>query len=329
MSFRYSNTSRWLRCVFAASALLLLGEDAASQKPVSIRVAGQSVIEESLIQLENIASVSGTEGVVGKLRTISLGYAPYIGATRTIRRQQIILALRSAGFSDESFTLECGETVIVRRSGRVISKETILEALESSILKGFRDNSIEARLVRVEIPDIPQVTAGEIDIRVNSAAVRNLLEVFSAPVEIRVNGRLERTIPVIAQIEAYAQVLVASVDLSPNSEMTPSSVRFERVRLSGPITQYFRDNVKIRGTAAVRQLRAGSAITTDAIMSISVVKPGDRVKVETGSGSFQIVIAGEARAAGRIGDKIAVKNIASGTVLQATVIDKGLVRISL
>lgn len=329
MSFRSSTKSRWLPYASAAITLLLFCGNVAAQKPVSIRVAGQSVIEENLIRLDNIASVSGPEVIIGKLRVISLGYSPDVGATRTIRRQQILLALRSAGFSDEFFALECDETVSVHRSGQVIPKASIRQAFESSILKGFRETAVEARLVRVEIPDVPQVSTGEIDVRVNSVGVRNIFEVFSVPVELRVNGRLERTIQVFAQIEAYAQVLVASVDLAPNSEMTPSSVRFERVRLSRPVTQYFRDEVKLHGTAAVRQLRAGSAITIDAIMSLSVVKPGDRVKVETASDSFQIVIAGEARAAGRIGDKIAVKNIASGTVLQATVIDKGVVRISL
>jgi flagella basal body P-ring formation protein FlgA len=46
------------------------------------------------------------------------------------------------------------------------------------------------------------------------------------------------------------------------------------------------------------------------------------------SGGMQIAIIGEARANGRIGDRIAVKNTQSGVILQATVIDEHTVKLN-
>lgn len=329
MRLRLSQLSkRSFNCLAATGLSLLCHFNAVAQERLDIRIAPESVVAESTITLGNIASVSGADEPIARIRRISLGYSPDVGATRLIRRQQILLALQAAGFSPDTIRLDATENAIVRRSGQTVSDTELRKTIETSLLKNFHDTGIDARLVRLEIPAVPQVPTGEIEMQVDPSGVRNLFAPFSVPIEIRVDGRPITRVQVRAEIEAFADVLVASSDLFPNTQISGSNVRFEKIRLERPLSNYFRDSEKLRGTSVVREIRAGSEITTDAIVSIAVIKPGDLIQMETGSGQFRITVAGEAQAAGKIGEKIAVKNTRTGAVVQAIVVDKGLVRVS-
>lgn len=330
MSAAFSSfVTRSCRVLFVVAAVLCGHSNITAQERMTIRIASQNLISEDTIRLASIAAISGPVELAEKLRKVSLGYAPDVGATRVIRRQQIMLALQAAGFDPNAVRLEAEEAISVSRNGQRVSGTDLRAKVEEAMLKNFRDIGVDARFSRLDLPEDLQVPEGDIDIRVNSEGIRNPFEVFSLTIDVRVNGRSARTLPVRAAIEAFAEVFVAGVNLSPKDEIMPSAVRLERIRLVKPIDSYVRDARKLRGTSVIREINAGTPLTIDAIASVVVVRPGDIVRIETGSQSFQIVVSGEANAAGRIGDRIAVKNAQTGAVLQATVVDKGIVRVGI
>jgi flagella basal body P-ring formation protein FlgA len=51
------------------------------------------------------------------------------------------------------------------------------------------------------------------------------------------------------------------------------------------------------------------------------------VRIINQVGKLYVEVAGEACAAGRVGERIAVKNSVSGVLLQATIEDEGVVRV--
>ena len=60
-----------------------------------------------------------------------------------------------------------------------------------------------------------------------------------------------------------------------------------------------------------------------------MVKPGYTVRSDgvADDGKVSVIVTGEARGSGRVGDRIPVRNTQSKSMLQATVIDEGLVRV--
>lgn len=301
----------------------------AAQDRCVVRIAPQSIVENSTIEIGNIAQVSGPAETAGRIRRISLGHAPDIGTTRIIRRQQVLMALNAAGFSLDSILVESAETTAVRRPGQSVPGSILRSVIENALLKSFQDTNIEVRLARLQVPEAIQVPTGKVDFRVDSSTVRNLFAQFSLPIEIRVNGILVRSFAATVEIEAFGHVLTASSDLSKGDDPSISRLHFDRTRLTSPASSYVFNMESLKGKTLVRDIRSGSPITTDLLVSVAVIKVGDSVRVETGTGNFRIAVTGEAKGSGRIGDRIAVKNSQNGTLLQATVIDKGLVRISL
>lgn len=309
--------------LFAAAVILACAVSAYAQAKPLIRVRPETTLEKGVVTLGDISDVTD-----GKLASLSLGYAPNIGATREITRDQILLAIRAAGSSENDFVLDSPLKVFVHRAGQSISADQLRAAVEKEVLAHFPEGKIEARIVRLDVPENLQTPAGKLDIRVNTANVRNFFSKFSLPVEVRVDEKIVRTFAANVEVEAFAEVLVAARDLPVNSRIMESDLRSEKRRLEKPAASYVLETTRLRGAVLIRNIPAGTEVTTDAIAAGVVVKAGDTVKLEAVSGGLKLIITGEARTSGKIGDRISVKNLQSGAILQATVVDDGQARIA-
>lgn len=315
--------------VFYAAVFFCFGCNSVyAQSKAVIHISVETTISGDRITLGDIAKVSGAnEAAVNRLKTISLGYAPNIGMTREISREQIALAISAAGFSEGEIALNSPAKIIVRRNGQEISNNQIRVAIEKSILSQFSADKISAQIIRLDLPEKIQVAVGKVEIRVNISGNRNLLERFSLPVEIRIDGKIVRSFAATMEIEAFAEVYVAAKDLAINTKIGETDVKLEKQRLEKPITSYLRETGKLRGAVLIKNVANGEQITTDSFVAGVVIKFGDSVRIEAQSGNLKIILNGEARSAGKIGDRIAVKNLQSGSILQAVVQDEGLVKV--
>ncbi len=295
---------------------------------VTVRVAGETWAQNERLALGDIAEVSGADAeIVARLRVVSLGYAPNVGAVRELTRDRIALAITAAGFDGDTIRLETPPVAIVRRAAQKISEEVLRAAVERVTLAELRGSGITARLVRLDLPAMIEIPSGVVEARATIGGVRNLFTPFNVSIELLVDGRTVRRLSTTAQVEAHAPVLVAARDLAERARLREADVRVEVRKLENTAMLYVRDFETLRGAALARTLAAGEPFTTDALYEEIVVKPGDAVRIVGESGALSLAVAGEARGAGRIGERIQVKNLQSGALLQAFVLDEGLVRV--
>lgn len=299
-----------------------------AQSKATVRISGEKTVDGERIVLADIAEIKAEAATVQRLRSISLGYAPNVGMTREISRSQIALAISAAGFADGEIVLDAPAKILIRREGQTVLQSQMREAVEKAVAERISNEQISAKITRLELPADFLAPKGSLEIRPNASANTNFFQPFSLPVEIRVDGKTWRRFSARVEIEAYAEILVAARDLAANSKLAETDVRFENRRLTKPLTNYLREMDKLRGLTLVKNIANGAEMTSDSFVSGVVVKAGDAVRIEAQSEKLKIVVSGEARASGRIGDRIAVKNLQSGAILQALVADEGLVRIN-
>jgi flagella basal body P-ring formation protein FlgA len=314
----------------ATLAILVASQARGAQKEVRaiVRLRSEAVAQADVLTLEQIAEVRATdEQDAARLRAISLGYAPAIGAARQLGRAEIARAIMAAGFRSEEVQFDGPSCVIVRRASQLLDEELIRASAERAALAELQAAGVTARLVRLDLPPQIEVPAGQVEVRATVGGVRDLFTPFPLAIEISVDGRVFRRLTVMAQVEAYAPVLVAARDIVANRRVREDDVTIEVRRLNRPFTHYLRDEKQLRGMSASRLIAKGEAITTDALFSEIVVRPGDQVRIEGESDRVRVVVLGEARASGRIGDRITVKNLQSGALLQAVVVDEGVVSV--
>lgn len=305
------------------AAVLLSSLQSAAQTRISI--PSESKVEKDLIALCDIADVSGEK--TEKMCGISLGYAPNIGMTREISRERIALSIAAAGFSAGEFQIKSPEIVRISRRGQHIDRSLIRAAIENAVADMFSSSALEIRIVRIDQIPVLEGPVGTVEVRTSLREVANPFAPFALPVEIRIDDRVFRRTAVNVELEGFADILVASRDLSTNSGILPDDVRIERRRLERTPAYYLRDFEKLRGVKLIKNISSGSEITADSFVSAVVVRSGDLVKIVGQSGAMQITVSGEARTSGKIGDRIAVKNKQSNAIIQATVIDEGFVKI--
>ena len=291
-------------------------------------VRSETIAHNDKLFLGDIADISsGDLAVVESLHRISLGYSPEVGIVRQITRDKISLAIAAAGFSDSAVEIKSQPIIVVRRQSQTVDLNEVRKVVEQVVLTPLNARQISAQLIKLDLPSRIEVRTGSIGIKGSIGSLKNVFNPFPVSIEVLVDGRIARRLNVTAQVEASAAVVVANSDLSEKNRIRSADVRIETVRLDRDLSTYIFELSKLRGVVLTRTIANGQAITTDGLVPDLVVKPGDVVKIVADSGRFNISLIGEARASGHVGDRIQVKNLQSGTMLQAIVVDEGIVKV--
>ncbi len=312
---------------FVGLIFVLSAISAHAQHKISVRVAAETRIETDSIKLGDIALISGDGESSERMKNVRLGYAPNVGMTRELQIERIRLAVAAAGFEARDCSISAPPKIRVERAGQTISQTVLREAVEKAVAELFAGKNIAANIVRVETPANIEIPTGTVEISVNLANVRNYFSPFAAPIEIRLNNAVFRRLTATVEIEAFADVLIARRDLATNDKFDETDFTIENRRLRQSPDNYLRDASNLRGLKLIKNIRSGAEITKDSFVSAAVIKYGDAVRIVGQSGKLEISVTGEARASGKIGDRIAILNSQSKTTVQAVVVEAGLVKI--
>ncbi len=312
---------------FALCVFLCALVQASTYRAVVV-VLPETIAKQDKLTLGDIADIRASdEDTFFLLRGINLGYSPEVGMVRQISREKISVALAAAGFSADTVELKSRMFVTVRRESQLVDLKLLRTEAEKAALSALQARGVKAQLVKLELPKKIEVRTGSVELRASTLQVRNTFAPFSIAVEILVDGKVARRLQVAAQVEATADVVVATSDLAEKTRIRPGSYRIENVRLDRDLNSYIFDPEQLRGVTLNRAIASGQPITTDSFVPDIVVKRGDVVRIVSDSGRLKISLTGEARASGHIGDRIQVKNLQSGTLLQAIVVDEGIVTV--
>ncbi|HWQ35103.1 MAG TPA: flagellar basal body P-ring formation chaperone FlgA [Blastocatellia bacterium] len=315
--------------------LACAGSGVAQESRPVVRVAAEVTARGERLTLGELAEVMAKDETAReRLSAISLGYAPNVGAVREISRDRIALALAAAGFTSEAVQLEAPALVRIRRAAQVIEQTLIREAVERVALADLTGSGATARLVRLDLPALIEAPSGRVEVRASTGTVRDLFAPFTVFIEVWIDGRLTSRFSATAQVEAHAPVVVAARDVAAGTRARRDDFTILVRRLERPAASYIRDLNRLRGLTLRQAVARGEALVTEALTAEIIIRPGDAVRIiaqseaaDEKSGCLQIVVEGEARGAGRIGERIPVRNKISGALLQAKVVDEGLVRV--
>ena len=296
-----------------------------------VQVAAESIAQQDRLTLGDVAEVlSKDPEIVTRLRTVALGYAPNVGVVREIARERLLLAIAAAGFADGTIRLESPTVIHIRRAAQIVDPGLIREAVERVTISELNASGATARLTRLDLPPAVEVPAGSIEARASMSGVRDLFSPFIVFIELWQEGRVVQRFSTTAQVEAFAPIIVATRELIASTRLRQDCFKVEVKRLGRSLNNYVTDPERLRGMSVRRTVGRGEALMTELLTAELVIRPGDQVRIIGESGSergFQVIVNGEARAAGRIGDRIQVRNLQSGAMLQAVVADEGVVRI--
>ena len=292
----------------------------------SIVVSSESTVDAKQVYLGDVAKISGPVPVKTRLAKLSLGLSPKVGSFRVITLRKVRLVIAAAGFSLDKIRITMPERAFVKRKGVQIDLAE-LEARAKDEIKEAFGTGVELRVSDLEVPDPGLLPSGTVDFDFNFKGIRNPFAPFSLPIKIKVDGRLVRTLSIRVDLEAFAEVFVATREIPQNKRITDAMVEKRRIRILQPVTNFITKDIELKGIASSRMLREGDPIGQKTVVKAIVIRNGDDVTIEAVSERFTLNVAGVALGPGRIGERIAVKNKESGRVFKAKIVDEGIVRV--
>jgi len=136
------------------------------------------------------------------------------------------------------------------------------------------------------------------------------------------------TIYSIVAIKAYQQVLVSAKPLLRNEQIHPEHLTQERRDVGSLQQGYLSDPLDVLNKQVVRNIPAGTVLTRSHYSETTLVKRGEQVRIQSGKAGLLISAPGVAMMDGVKGQQIRVKNASSQRIVQATVINPGVVAVS-
>lgn len=137
------------------------------------------------------------------------------------------------------------------------------------------------------------------------------------------------TLKIRAQIMHYKKVLVAKRTLMRGMPILEEDIGHLSMDVFSNASGYFTDFSEIKGHQAKRTIRIGQVIKPRSVEGQTLVQKGQTVRITASSNALKIQTKGIALSKGTKGQRIRVKNPNTSRIIEAVVIGKDEVRVSI
>ena len=182
-----------------------------------------------------------------------------------------------------------------------------------------------------------EVSLIPLDERLNLPQCAEPLEVFATTdlikagrmtVGVRCNTEKKWSIFTSAIIKIYQQVVVLSQPIQRGEIVTRQHLTIEKREVSKLRDDFVTQIEQVENKQASRQLETGTIISLRNLVEPKLIKRGDNVIITTTKPDFSIRMSGVAMMDGTKGQLIRVKNQNSGRIINATVVEPGVVAVN-
>ncbi len=183
-----------------------------------------------------------------------------------------------------------------------------------------------------------QVKAGPLDRRLKLPACGTTLQAFVPPgarltgnatVGVRCTGPRPWKLYVPVRTAVLGPVVVASRHLAVGETVTANALSIEQ-RDTSPLRKgYLADTALAVGQTVKRAIPAGAVVVPSALKARTAIERGQSVTLSAAGSGLSIRMAGRAMADGAVGQRIPVRNLSSGQVVEGLVRSPELVEVLL
>ncbi|WXL26037.1 flagellar basal body P-ring formation chaperone FlgA [Ectopseudomonas mendocina] len=133
------------------------------------------------------------------------------------------------------------------------------------------------------------------------------------------------TLSAFAQTTLYVQAVHAATLIDRNSTLSSNQLRLEEIQWSKSNRGFFQTPQEVSGQGAKRRIREGQLITPSLLSTPLMIRRGDPVTIRASQDGISAATKGQALANGRAGEVIRVRNLSSEKVIEAKVLEPGVV----
>jgi len=156
----------------------------------------------------------------------------------------------------------------------------------------------------------------------------NIIKPGRAIIGVRCNTEKKWSIFTSAIIKTYQMVVVLSQPIQRGDIITRQHLAIEKREVSNLREDFVTQPEQVENKQATRQLNSGTILSLRNLVEPTLIKRGDKVVISSTKPNFSIKMSGVAMMDGTKGQLIRIKNQNSGRLINATVIEPGLVSVN-
>ena len=211
-------------------------------------------------------------------------------------------------------------------------------AMQKHSHEKIRNAAIE--FVRSQIPEgvtIKSIKAGKIDSRINFQQCSQALETSSSnkkyiaknwTVGVRCSGIPSWNIYIPVKAQLTQKMLLSETTITRGELLTTQNIKFVEHEINNQNQNYFSNITDVIGREARRTIRPNRIINASMLQEALMVHKKEAVLIYAKNKHLQISMKGTALKNGRYNQMIKVRNNSSHKVIDAIVIDRGIVAVS-
>ena len=209
---------------------------------------------------------------------------------------------------------------------QLIEQQEVEQVLNDYLLdESERLPQVELRFTSIKLPKTFKVPVGQVEHQVIPAKP-GVIGSRRVTLLTRVDGQVVSNRSIRVELEALAEILVATDNLRRGEIISSDNVDFQQQDIS-KLKQPLFDGEDVYGKRLKRSLRLGQPLLRKQVEFPPLIKRGDRVTIRAKRSGLMLTAAGEAKQDGLVDDTIRVMNLGSRKEVRCQVVAAGLVQV--
>lgn len=318
------------RAFFFCGAFLFWGGvwGASVSDKVLVRFSERVAVVGPRVSLGEISEISGANRVwVEKLRRLDLVKAPPAGRTFLVSRGLIKRSLLKEGYPLENLLLEGPEEVLVETKSQAFLIDSLLPQLREFVITGLQE-APEHVEVKLSNPGKELLLpGGKVRANIRPPLSGRYEGLLLLTIELEVDGRSVRVLPVRLEVEVSRSVLVTKVKVEKGMKFDPGKVELVRRPASRIPPGYLDDLESVIGRTASMSLPPGAILRVQSLYDPPAIRQGQMVRATVIKGNVEISVDVKAVDSGKVGETIRVENTSTKKVFKARILSEKLVSV--
>lgn len=201
--------------------------------------------------------------------------------------------------------------------------DSIRQAAEAFVEGQFQGEDVKAEAGRLD----PRLRLENCDRPLQAFATAATAAGGSRSVGIRCTGSRPWTLYVPVRVSRHEPVVVLGRTVQRGAVLSEQDLRTVERDVTTMTSGYFSEPRVLVGHRLKRSAAAGTALTPALVHRPPTIARGDRITLVSNGGGVSVSAPGEALADARRGERLSVRNLSSGKVVEGVVRDPGIVEV--
>ena len=320
---------RWIVILLVITGILTV-EAGARGTTATVRLKEQCEVRcTKPVRVKDIASIEAPEDLARKIGDVVVGSGPLPGSTKTINSRYVEMKVASACKSTDVALVGPGKVSVTGKCVRVSPGE-LADAARDFVMTQLPNGNCTYEIVVQRMPRelvVRDYGAVEVRPRIRRYSVRTGPN--TVLVDAVVDGQVVATTSASLQVNAVADVLVATVTIRQGEPITDGNTTWEPRDITKlPAAIVMGPEGALDDWIARRTLRARRTITTSDVELPPAIRRGDTVTLTVRCGKVTLRTTAEAKQQGRPGDSVRVRSSISKQDVTAVIVAAGQVEIN-